>query len=55
LAAASQNQYPRKGGNMLWKYLKLQKMLDALFDDGWGCLGLPEVSYSDDLIHHEPT
>lgn len=27
---------------MLWKYLSLQKFLDALFDEGWCSLGLPE-------------
>ncbi len=26
---------------MIWKLLGLQKKLDALFDDGWVCLGLP--------------
>lgn len=26
---------------MIWKLLGLQKKLDALFDDGWICLGLP--------------
>lgn len=31
---------------MLWKYLGLQKMIDALFDDGWGSLGLPEAGYA---------
>lgn len=25
---------------MIWKLLGLQKKLDALFDDGWGNLGL---------------
>lgn len=34
---------------MLWKYLGLQKLIDALFDDGWGSLGLPEGSYTVDL------
>lgn len=24
-------------------------MIDALFDDGWCCLGLPEVSYTAEL------
>jgi hypothetical protein len=27
---------------MIWKFLTLQKMLDALFDDSWFSLGLPE-------------
>ena len=27
---------------MFWKYLNLQKLLDALFDDSWFSLGLPE-------------
>lgn len=34
---------------MLWNYLGLQKMIDALFDDGWGSLGLPEVGYAAEL------
>ena len=34
---------------MLWKYLGLQKMIDALFDDGWGNLGLPEGGYAAEL------
>lgn len=38
---------------MLWKYLGLQKMLDSLFDDGWCCLGLPEASYSVELLATE--
>lgn len=25
---------------MLWKFLGLQRKLDALFDDGWICLGI---------------
>ncbi|MDO9148231.1 MAG: hypothetical protein Q7U52_11330 [Hydrogenophaga sp.] len=28
---------------MLWKLLGLQKLLDALFDDGWCRLCLPET------------
>lgn len=28
---------------MLWKRLKLETWLDALFDEAWGCLGLPEA------------
>ena len=28
---------------MLWKILKLQTLLDALFDEGWCGLGLPEA------------
>jgi hypothetical protein len=27
---------------MLWKFLTLQKILDALFDDSWCSLGLPD-------------
>jgi hypothetical protein len=27
---------------MFWKLLTLQKLLDALFDDGWCSLGLPK-------------
>ena len=34
---------------MLWNYLGLQKMIDALFDDGWGSLGLPEAGYTAEL------
>lgn len=27
---------------MFWKFFSVQKMLDALFDDAWCSLGLPE-------------
>ncbi len=27
---------------MLWNLISLQKLLDALFDEGWNSLGLPE-------------
>lgn len=27
---------------MFWKFFSLQKMLDALFDEAWGSLGLPD-------------
>lgn len=27
---------------MFWKFLKLQTVLDELFDDGWCLLGIPE-------------
>ena len=27
---------------MFWKFLTLQKLLDALFDDAWCSLGLPD-------------
>jgi hypothetical protein len=27
---------------MFWKFLNLQKLLDALFDDSWFHLGLPD-------------
>ena len=40
---------------MLLKYVGLQKMIDRLFDDGWGCLGLPEVSYAAELQATELT
>ena len=31
---------------MLWKLFGLQKIIDALFDEGWICLGLPnDLSY----------
>jgi hypothetical protein len=36
-----------QGVAMLWKFLKLQAMLDALFDEGWCGLGLPEAAGSD--------
>jgi hypothetical protein len=29
---------------MLWKLLRLQKLLDSLFEDGWVRIGLPEES-----------
>lgn len=32
---------------MLWKFLKLQTLLDTLFDDGWCGLGLPEAAETD--------
>jgi hypothetical protein len=31
-----------KVNTMIWKFLRLQKLLDALFDDSWFSLGLPE-------------
>jgi hypothetical protein len=34
---------------MIWKFLSLQKLLDALFDDSWFSLGLPEGNESTDL------
>ena len=27
---------------MFWKFLKLQRLLDDLFDEGWCLLGIPE-------------
>ena len=27
---------------MFWKFLSVQRMLDALFDDAWCQLGVPE-------------
>jgi hypothetical protein len=27
---------------MFWNYFRLQKFLDALFDDSWFSLGLPD-------------
>jgi hypothetical protein len=35
-----------KVSTMIWKFLSLQKMLDALFDDSWFDFGLPE-GYAD--------
>jgi hypothetical protein len=32
-----------KVSTMFWKFLSLQKILDALFDDSWCSLGLPEA------------
>ena len=34
---------------MFWKFLTLQKMLDALFDDSWFSLGLPDGEECMDL------
>jgi hypothetical protein len=34
---------------MFWKFLNLQTLLDALFDEGWCNLGLPESGISVDL------
>jgi hypothetical protein len=34
---------------MIWKLLGLQRKLDALFDDGWVCLGLPHTRSSHSL------
>jgi hypothetical protein len=28
---------------MFWKFFSISKILDALFDDGWCDLGLPEA------------
>jgi hypothetical protein len=28
---------------MIWKFLSLQKMLDALFDDSWFSMCLPDA------------
>ena len=38
---------------MLWKILKLQTMLDALFDEGWCGLGLPEAVGTDPQLAQE--
>lgn len=35
---------------MFWKFLSLQNMLDALFDDCWFSLGLPEGHAELDLL-----
>jgi hypothetical protein len=34
---------------MFWNWFGLQRMLDALFDDQWLCLGLPTTRTS----HHD--
>ena len=34
---------------MVWKFLRLQYLLDALFDDSWFSLGLPEGHEDIDL------
>ena len=39
---------------MLWKFLKLQTMLDTLFDDGWCGLGLPEAIGTEPYMAPEP-
>jgi hypothetical protein len=38
-----------KARTMIWKFLSLQKLLDALFDDSWFSLGLPEGDDSIEL------
>ncbi len=38
---------------MFWKMLHLQNWLNALFDDGWCSLGLPEVSACADACLHD--
>jgi hypothetical protein len=38
---------------MMSKLLRLQRMLDALFDEGWICLGLPESSIGDEKLIQE--
>ncbi len=38
---------------MLWKILKLQTLLDALFDEGWCGLGLPEAGGSEAHSAHD--
>jgi hypothetical protein len=35
---------------MFWKFLSLQKFLDALFDDSWFNLGLPEGQAGMELL-----
>ncbi|MDT8992193.1 hypothetical protein RQP54_15075 [Curvibacter sp. APW13] len=38
---------------MLWKWFRLQHLLDQLFDDGWICLGLdtaPAPGWEDDAL-----
>lgn len=38
---------------MFWKFLRLQKILDALFDDNWCTLGLPESTEGMELALSE--
>jgi hypothetical protein len=40
----------QKGAPMFWKFLSLQKFLDALFDDSWFNLGLPEGQAGMELL-----
>jgi hypothetical protein len=35
---------------MFWNYFKLQKLLDALFDETWFQLGLPDISAGTDAL-----
>ncbi|WP_342617132.1 hypothetical protein [Rhodoferax sp. GW822-FHT02A01] len=35
---------------MFWKFFSLQKMLDALFDEAWVNLGLPDALDCQDAI-----
>ena len=38
---------------MFWKFFKPQLVLDALFDDGWCGLGLPETIGAESLASSE--
>ncbi len=38
---------------MFWKLFSVKKMLDALFDDGWCTLGLPEGADANDAVWSE--
>ncbi len=37
---------------MLWNWIGLQKLLDALFDDQWLSLGLP-TTRTTGMAHHD--
>lgn len=40
---------------MFWKFFSVKKILDALFDDSWCSLGLPEADDSlDPLLAAQP-
>jgi hypothetical protein len=35
---------------MFWKFFSVKNILDALFDDGWCSLGLPEADDDCDAV-----
>jgi hypothetical protein len=37
---------------LFWNLFRPQTLLDALFDDGWGSIGLPEMlGYEESAVH----
>jgi hypothetical protein len=34
---------------MIWKFLRLQKLFDSIFDDRWILMGLPEQTAFDEI------